>query len=792
MTVSRLQGSRAAVLAGAAGPLAVAVAAVLVLLGTGSSVRDLVGWVAALGLAVLLPGAALVRATRRTPVALGDDLAWALPVGVGVALTGWLVSRVVGVPGWLWGLLVTAALLGPARSRARLLVRPRGRWGPATSLSVSAVLVMAPAWMWREYLRWTPVDPGPHGHVYYVDTVFHAAMYSELGRPGLPQYPMVAGQSLSYHWFLYAVLSRVSAGAGINRLDLTLRLAPATLLLAVLLLTATVARQLAGRRVAAPLAAGLIGVTLATNPTRWSVTGVGTSMVNTVWWGGPPQTLGWLTGLAVVGAGVAVIRRSEADRAAAPALLLPGLVALTSGSKSSQLPVIACGFALAAAVALLRRDRVQAMRAALVTLLVVAVFGLAAITVYGGQSYGLRLAPGRSMVTVASAVFPGLVRTDPSQSYLLRTHLPALAVAAGMGLWLVPQLLRCAAVGWLARRRAADPTTWVTLGSMLGGLAAFALLRHPGSSELFFPISAFPILAVGAACGLACVLPRGRALRRWALIGAAVACTGFLVAWVVALGAGPFSPLVGWTTRFGHAPTAAEVSLGRQVWAWGWPLLAVLGTVALAAVVTGLLTRRLRTACLAALAVILGVSGFATTALVTGADRPSSPQVLAAVTSGQPPALTRDLVRAGTWLSHHARSTDVVAVNRACLTTSRARDPLFCNSQNFTVTLATGLRSYVEGWAYAGRNVEAAWDSSAQRYNHQAFWDQPRLNRELDAFTAPTPTAYDALYRSGVRWLLADRPSTPLPLARIDALARRELTLPTVLLWRLRPPGAAS
>jgi hypothetical protein len=792
--VSRLGRSQPGVLRGAAawlgGAVVLAVAAI-VLRSTGSPSRDLVAWVLAVTLAVVLPGAAVVRATRRTPVALADDLTWGLPVGVGVALAGWVVSRAVPVPGWLWGLLVTAALVVPARSRARVMARPRGRWGPATSLSVAAVLVVSLAWMWQEYLRWTPADPGPHGHVYYVDSIFHAAMFSELGRPGLPQYPMVAGQSLSYHWFLYAVLSRVSAGTGLDRLDLTLRLAPPTLVLAVLLLTAAVARQLSGRRVAAPLAAGLIGLTLATNPTRWSATGVGTALVNTVWWVGPPQTLGWLTGIAVVGAGIAVVRRSPADRSAAPALLLPCLVVLTSGAKSSQLPVVACGFALAAAVALVRRDRAQAARAAAVTLLIVAVFGLAAVTVYGGQSYGLRIAPGRSMVNVASAVFPGLVSTDPSQSLLLRTHLPAAAVVAAMALWLVPQLLRCAAVGWLVRRRPGDPTTWVTLGSALGGLAAFALLRHPGSSELFFPISAFPILAIGAACGLACVLPRGRRLRRWATLGSGVALAGFVVAGAIALGAGRLSPLDRWTARFRHPPTAADVPMGRQIWAWAWPLVAVLVAALVAAAVAALLTRRVRGACLAGVAVVLGVSCFATAALVTGADQPSYAQALAARTGTRPPALTRDLVSAGSWLSHHDRSTDVVAVNRACLPIPREKDPRICNSQDFTVTLATGLRSYVEGWAYAGRNVEAAW-GSALRYNHQPFWDQPRLGRELDAFTAPSQAGYDALYASGVRWLLADRPSTPLPLARIDALADRELTLPTVTVWRLRPPRTGS
>jgi hypothetical protein len=603
---------------------------------------------------------------------------------------------------------------------------------------------------------------------------------------------MVAGEPLAYHWFRYAVLNRLASGAGLDRLDLMLRLAPTTLLLGLLLLVASVARQLAGRGLAAPLAAGLIGVVLAGTPTVWSAAGVGTSMVNTVWWAGPPVTLGWISGVAVVGSGVAAIRRASPDRAAAPVLLLPVLAALTSGAKSSELPVVLCGFALAAGVALLRRDRQQAARALIVSAMIVVVTAVATVTIYRGQSYGLRLAPGRSMVAVASAVFPGLVHTDPQQSYLLGTHLPSTAVAAAILLWLVPQFLRCAAIGWLVRCRTRDPGTWVTLGTGVGGLVAFFALRHPGSSELFFPISAFPIVAIGSGCGLALALPRGRRLRRWLIAGSGWAALGFGLAVVVAKAAGPVSPLVRWTARYGRSPTAADVSVRHQIWSWSWPLLVVLACTGLVVVTAAVVWRRLRVAFLAGVAVTLGIGCFATAALVSGADQPSIPQVRAADQSGRPPALTRDLIATGKWLSHHARSTDVVAVNRPCLTVAGQGNPQICNSQDFTITLATGLRSDVEGWAYAGRNVEAAWDSQSLRYNTQPFWDQPRLDRELAAFNAPSRPSYDALYQSGVRWLLADRPATPLPLTRMDALADRELTLGTVTLWRLRPPAGGS
>ena len=147
-----------------------------------------------------------------------------------------------------------------------------------------------------------------------------------------------------------------------------------------------------------------------------------------------------------------------------------------------------------------------------------------------------------------------------------------------------------------------------------------------------------------------------------------------------------------------------------------------------------------------------------------------------------------DAVVAGRWLRGHARSSDVVAINRACVPPGIALTRL-CSSQQFTVTAATGLRSDVDGWAYAARNLKAAWNSGNARYPYLPFWDQPRLDRELAAFTAPDQGRYDALYASGVRWLLADRPSAPLPTSRIDVFADRRLTLGTVTVWQLRPPG---
>ncbi|MDP9220204.1 MAG: hypothetical protein M3P23_06655 [Actinomycetota bacterium] len=768
--------------ASAAGPLAVLVAFVVALVATGSPVYDVGAWLAVVVTGVLLPGFVLTRATRRQPVALGDDLAWSVPVGCLVGMAGWAVDLLVPVPGWAWGLLVTAAAVAWPAARRRALTPSHGRWGSWSTLSVSGVLVLALAWMTREYLKWTPVDPGPHGHL-YPDTMYQLALVSELGRTALPQYPMVAGEPLGYHWFLYALEHHLLAGSGIDRLDLVLRLIPVSLLLGAMVMVAAIARQVAGRAVAGPIAVAFVGLVGASTATRWLPTGVGFSMVNNFWWSGTPQTFGWIAGLAVLATGVALIRRSPADRAA-PVVFLPLFTALTAGAKSSMLPVLVCGFALATGVAVLQRDRRQAARAALVTGLIVLVTVAAIFTVYRSQSYGLRIAPGEGLQTIAGGLFPGLIETDPSQPYLMQNHLPGAAVLATTLLWLVPQLVRWLGIGWLVRCRAHDPATWVTLGCGIGGVLAVLVLRHPGSSEAYFTISAFPVVAVGSAAGLAAVLPRGPALRRWLLAGAGALAFGAVSALVVSLAAGGHSPLVGWQARFDARPLAAQVSELGQIWGWSWPLVTVSALAVALAVAVWVGSRSSRVALLTGFTALLGVGCFATAALVVGADPPTLPQAYASSGSNRPPALTRDLLTAGDWLRAHARSTDVVAVNRACVSSSNQR----CSAQQFTVTAATGLRSDVDGWAFAGRNVQAAWDSDTTRYPFLPFWDQARLDRELQAFTAPRATAYAELYADGVRWLLADRPSPALPTTQIDALADRELTLGTVLVWRLRPP----
>ncbi len=363
-----------------------------VLIRTGSPAADVLRWIGVLLLEVLAPGFVVVRAVRRATAPLVEDVAWATVAGCMVALLGWFVDRVLPVaPGpYLVGPLVIAAGLIVPATRRRVLARPAPGWGVGPSVTLGAVMMVAIGWMASTGLRAYRVDPGVHGTSYYPDVMYQLDLVGELRHMLVPTYPPVDGTSLSYHWFLYAIDAHLVTHSGINVFDSSLRLAPATLVPAILLLAAVVARRLATRVWAGPVAAGLLGVVDISQASRWSTEDTSIGVLSRNWRASPPQTMGWLASLGAAGALFAFLRRSEDDRAVPVALLVP-LFVLTAGSKSSELPVITAGVALAAFVQLLRRDWVVLKRCLIALGLGLVVFEAASLTIYGSSSYGVRL-----------------------------------------------------------------------------------------------------------------------------------------------------------------------------------------------------------------------------------------------------------------------------------------------------------------------------------------------------------------------------------------------------------------
>ncbi len=616
-------------------------------------------------------------------------------------------------------------------------------------------------------------------------------MTGELQHTVVPTYPMVSGEPLSYHWFIYAVQAHLIAAPGVDQMDTVLRMMPALLVPMLISLAAVVGRQLAGRVAAGVLAAALLGVvgnSLATRwvvptgiPTRWNADGGSWDGLTVYWQDSPPQALGWVAGVAVLGLAVAFVRRAPQDRVAPTWLLVPFLV-FAAGAKSSELPVLAAGVALAVLVALVLRDWVQARRAGIVLLAAVGVFGVALLTIYAAGSYGLILQPWGRLAVVVSELTVG-VTTVRNAATGARLSAPTSALVVAGIVYLLPSLPRVLGLVLLARVRKAEPALWIPLGTLLGGLVATLMLRHPSDAEVFFLVSAYPVAVVGSAAGFAVGLePAWRRLSAWSRaapwsVPAAGAAVGFAVAAGVAYRQPLDSPRPGWLAA-AQIGGVVPVSEGEQLWTWLRPHVLLWSGVAVAGVLAALVTvgvRRVRrrgerpvpwsVVGLGLVAAVLGTGCFGTWLhLQSGgvADRKGALAWSAAGERAGALVVTPELIRAGALVRRSSAPDDVVATNRYCLTASPTRVPRpGCVAEDFTVSAFTGRRVDVSGWAYAIQALKGAWTSHVY-FTRSAFWNPARLRQENRAFTAPTPLVLAGLWRGHrVRWLVADLKAGP-------------------------------
>ncbi len=786
---------------------AVVIAWGVLLWRTGSPSREVARWAVAVGLGVLAPGFAVVRAGRREAAPLVEDLSWAAAAGALVALAGWFVDRVLPwSPGALvFGPLVVAATLVRPGSRRRVLARPAPGWGPGPATALAVANVAALAWMAQTGLLAYRADPGRHGRNYFVDLLYQLDLVGELRHHLVPTYPSVAGTSLSYHWFAYAIDSHLLTHTGVDPFDSTLRLLPATLVPAILMLAAVVARRLARQVWAGPVAAGMLGLLGISQATRWSVDdGSSTGVLLRYWLFSLPQTLGWFTSLAVAGALTAFLRRDPDDRATPVALLVPLLI-LAAGSKSSELPVIAGGLALALLVALIRRDRRLIRRCLAALVLTLVVFEAAALTIYGGSSYGVRLDPFGWALQRLPVTFPGY-GTQVSPLFLTGTHWPLIATASTAVLWLLPLLPRLLGGLLQLRCRGADPAGWVFVGTGATGVALTLLVRHPAGSELYFMESGYPIGVAGAASGIvlaAARLSRGATVaQRRRLVGGlgVLVAVGALLAVAIASTQGRHDPVTAWKIAHPGVPMAGSVSALDLAWRWLRPtaiLLLIIAAVSpLALLAVRRVSRRPASALLVVVCLVLGPGLFDMALHFKGAGLPaldSRAQVAESEARARRAGeilTTRPLVRAGRYVDAHAGADDVVASNLFCRLNAKAvaRSGRPCDARNFLAAAWTQRRSLVGGWAYADRNVASAW-TRTRVYRETPFWDPALLEEQSRAYLAPTASLLDDLYRRhGVRWLFLDLKASRVDVRALDQLADLRFRATGMAVYHLRAP----
>ena len=794
----------------------VAVAWIVVVIVTGSPAVDVFRWLAAVAAAVVGPGFVLVRLVRRSCAPLVEDLAWAVPAGCLVALVGWFFDRVLPVsPGaFVFGPVIMAVAVAVPAGRRRVLARPAPGWGWRANAAMAAIVGFSLVWMVTTGLQASPLDPGSGGTAYFPDFLYQLSLVGELHHTLVPTYAPVAGTPLSYHWFLYAIISHLTTGTGVIAFDATLRLSLASMVPAMLLLAAAVARRLSGRVCAGVLAAFLLGVLELSVPDKWGAEFGSVAVITRYWQISPPQSLGWIAGLAALGTICAALRRGAGDGAVPVALTVPFLV-LCAGSKSSTLPVLGCGVMLALFVALVRRQWPLVRRCLLLAVIVGAVFETAAHTIYRGSSYGIRVQLWGFPLSRLFMEFPAQNRKH-STAYLAPPLASVLVLIAVCALLLVPLLPRLLGLLYQVRSRPDDPVGWVAGGAAGAGLLAPLVLRHPASSELYFLVSAYPLGVVGSAGGLVLWLeresgrlPRPDGSRRLRSLLLAALAGGAVGAFAVAHLQPRWDPVTRWIRRHPSDPRALHVPTRTLAWQWAQPWVEFAAVAAVLVVAFTLAIRRLTPAqdgpskvrgwsrpLLVLVSVLLGSGLFGMSTQIYGSDQLTAAQqqriILPATASESTVRVWRDSEAAGSWIQHHAGSADVVATDLYCRQISTTGgEPVVCDARDFIASAFTQRRTLIGGWAYADRVLATAWTEKVS-YTRTPFWDPALFHEQYEAFAHPTRAVLDDLYRTHqVRWLYLDLNDPRVATAAIDRLAIRRFTGAHVGVWQLKTPTAS-
>ncbi|MFF4774315.1 hypothetical protein ACFY05_15770 [Microtetraspora fusca] len=720
--------------------LSVTVLAVGVVLHFGVSVKDVAIFAAYVGLLIALPGVLVLRAVYSGSRTLAEEIALGVALGYTIEIFAYIGARAAGMPRLvvIWPITTYVLFLAVPRLRRHWNSR-RSRTTAPLWYSWSLALAFAYPVVWGavSYLRQTVLTwPGLANSE--ADVFYHLALIGELKHHMPPTVPMVAGESLFYHWFVYAHLAATSWVTGLEPLVLLARLAVLPMLAAFVILIGMTARRVLGLWAGASLA--VAAAMLAAIPNLYlgsnlSFSGKG---IPDLAWTSPTQAFGALLFAAAVLV-LIDIRRHRGNAAARESLLLGVLLLGVMGAKATYLPMLIVGLLGIASVEIVRRRRLT--RPTITTLTLAAgCFLYAQFVLFGGV---------RQAMVVTPLYFIGTTWRELTGSSGSGGPSPGLFVALAM-VWVPVWLLSWSGVlGLLTRPRSLlrAPVTLV-LGIGAAGLGGALLLGQSGGSQFFFLCGACPYLAIVAAYGIIAVARRAR-LTRPAVIAAL--CAGLAAAYVIPVLCRVRVPL---------APGQPDDLLIRP-----YVVLLVVMVLVTAALIA--VWGRLRAA---AMTIVV----FSAVGLLADAHAYvlASPHLLGGIgpagpnPAAQPVAVPQGAMDAGRWLRAHSSPDDLVATNEHCLPGQGDR----CDSRHFWVSGLSERRMLVEGWAFTSTNQDR-WRPGRQFVEYFPFWDGSRLEANDAAFSAPSAASMRFLAeRYGVRWLFADERLTG-PGSRIGEFA---------------------
>ncbi|MET9269670.1 hypothetical protein [Kribbella sp. NPDC003557] len=720
---ARRRGPRTAgpSLSGLVAGLSVVVLAI-VLLALQATVFEVVRFVLFTAIAVALPGFALWRLIGGYGRNLVEDLSAGFAVGTAGQVLVYLASASIGLQAWSWVwapvVLVIAFVDSDARARVwrrvERPVRPAQAWLLAASTAVVLLIVYR-----RGPGQFLPAYTDPLRA--YPDLAFQQALAASAKYDVPISTLWLGGEPMKYHTFFHQATAATQWGTRIDLTDLIHALSWLPLFLAGCGLVFALTSRLAptsesGATWAGPLAVFVAGIGGAVQPLASAgLGGISTAVAAYL---SPTQNLGVLITLAFCVVAMDLLRADGRPRSRWVLLVLLALIA--AGSKSTILPLVGIGFAFAFLhLGLARKSTRPAFLGGLLSL---AVFVAALIAIFGGSTWGTRIKPFETFVQLAP--YPMLVSNPHAQLLSGATTLLSWALAAS-GLFFLGRRWRDTGAVFLA-------------GVAVAGLLGTVLTTQSGVSQLYFLRTAFPVVAVLAAVGLANLV--GRLGDRRAVVLVGVAGLGGLIALAVARSQstdlrGIKGPWV-WTA-VAVAAVAVLVAVGWKLARRPGSFLVALVGAAVAACMIG--------------AALVPLQGFVS-------DKASN-LVFAHPFRG---GATAAEAGAAQWLRRNSAPGDLVATNAHCII---ERDGL-CDSRHFWLAALSERPVLIEGWSYSNQANRIALENDGNP-SLIPYWNREELIANDLAFKAPTPAAIERLRQAGVRWLYADnRAGTVSPALR--------------------------
>ncbi|TDU91271.1 4-amino-4-deoxy-L-arabinose transferase-like glycosyltransferase [Kribbella voronezhensis] len=679
-----------------------------------------------LGLSIVMPGVLLWRWLRGNGDGFAADFAFGTGLGLALSILTYIPGRALGVP--LLPLVVPAATLDAFLTVPVLRTNWRTRRAPMPAWWAWSVAAAAVVGLWVITRNGLAIEPiaFPDAAFQYSDMPYQLALAGELKNHLPGQIPYVIGQPLNYHWFMHAEVAATTWQTGIELDVLLRRLFPTLCALLPILSVAALATKLAKRSWAGPLAAWLLLTVTSFDVYGWD----GRELISqapystAVLMYSLTHAFAVVLAIPVVWLIVCLLRE---DRRPGNWLLLAVGIAALAGAKASFVPMLVAAIALVIAVQLATTRRLDRAHLGLAAVAVLAL-GVAQVVLFSAGSSGVALGPGQSFRALAPKVgFGNHYGNHAAEVAVLGTTGLTLLVSWAIG--------GVGMVAFLQKGRWKDPTAVFLLGFLIAGVAAGALLHHPGFSQLYFVRAAFPIAIAGSAWGLTQLLDSVRFRVALPRMAAALA-VGAVLAKILGA-ATPDRPL----KRQGVALVSLQV-----IAPWLTALL-------VAAIVTLLLTKtpghwKVRPLALGlGVLVVFGVVGIAlpetviTTVgekvCVSGPERPDCRHPRRQIPDGG--------AEAARYIRDHSSVNDRLVTNSHCMP---AYDPRRCDTRNFWLSAYAERRVLVEGWAYTPRA------QTSKNATNGPFWD-PELLALNDA--DPSPTTLDRLWTQyGVRWLVYD------------------------------------